>query len=107
VAKTVPLPVHDEEAAADPFEDLPHHADVSGRNGAGRDGDRDGDDGSDGSDGEAADPFGATGAADDEALDPEDLPESLRATSPLLSRAFRATGPQRSVLSQMLLDQGD
>jgi Protein of unknown function (DUF3499) len=33
-------------------------------------------------------------------VDPDDdLPESLRATSPLLARAFRATGPQRSVLS--------
>ena len=32
----------------------------------------------------------------------DDLPESLRATSPLLARAFRATGPQRSVLSDEL-----
>ena len=32
----------------------------------------------------------------------DDLPESLRATSPLLARAFRATGPQRSVLSDDL-----
>jgi hypothetical protein len=36
-------------------------------------------------------------------VDPDDeLPESLRATSPLLARAFRATGPQRSVLSDDL-----
>ncbi len=36
-------------------------------------------------------------------VDPDDeLPESLRATSPLLARAFRATGPQRSVLSEDL-----
>jgi Protein of unknown function (DUF3499) len=36
-------------------------------------------------------------------VDPDDeLPESLRATSPLLARAFRATGPQRSVLSAEL-----
>jgi hypothetical protein len=30
----------------------------------------------------------------------DELPESLRATSPLLSRAFAATGHQRSVLTQ-------
>jgi len=36
----------------------------------------------------------------------DDLPESLRATSPLLSRAFRATGPQRSVLSEDLARPG-
>jgi hypothetical protein len=30
----------------------------------------------------------------------DELPESLRATSPLLSRAFSATGHQRSVLTQ-------
>lgn len=33
--------------------------------------------------------------------DEERLPDSLRATSPLLSRAFAATGHQRSVLTQL------
>lgn len=37
----------------------------------------------------------------------DDLPESLRATSPLLARAFRATGPQRSVLSPDLASPAD
>ncbi len=32
--------------------------------------------------------------------EPDELPEVLRATSPLLSRAFASTGHQRSVLTQ-------
>lgn len=46
------------------------------------------------------------GHADGHDEDDDDLPESLRASSPLLSRAFRATGPQRSVLTQSLPDDG-
>lgn len=47
-----------------------------------------------------------TGGTDERSENGEDvddgdgLPSSLRATSPLLSRAFRATGPQHSVLTQ-------
>lgn len=37
----------------------------------------------------------------------EDLPESLQATSPLLARAFRLSGPQGSVLSRTLLNEPD
>jgi hypothetical protein len=52
-----------------------------------------------------------TGSGDaevsEEPIDDEDLPELLRASSPLLSRAFRATGPQRSVLTQSLYDESD
>lgn len=36
----------------------------------------------------------------DEPAPDDDVPESLRATSPLLARAFAATGHQRSVLTQ-------
>ena len=32
--------------------------------------------------------------------EPDELPEALQATSPLLARAFAATGHQRSVLTQ-------
>jgi hypothetical protein len=32
--------------------------------------------------------------------EPDELPEALQATSPLLARAFGATGHQRSVLTQ-------
>jgi hypothetical protein len=46
-------------------------------------------------------------AVSEESGDEEDLPELLRASSPLLSRAFRATGPQRSVLTQSLYDESD
>ncbi len=45
-----------------------------------------------------------TDPADDDAVDVDDLPESLRATSPLLARAFAASGPQRSVLTQARTD---
>ena len=37
----------------------------------------------------------------------DEVPESLRATSPLLSRAFAATGHQRSVLTQRRAEDDD
>ena len=36
-----------------------------------------------------------------------DEDEEFLPTSPLLARAFRATGPQRSVLTQTLLNEAD
>ena len=42
--------------------------------------------------------------AEPEPAEHEDLP-SLQATSPLLARAFRQTGPQRSVLTQPSADE--
>jgi hypothetical protein len=39
--------------------------------------------------------------------DVDEVPESLRATSPLLSRAFAATGHQRSVLTQRRAEDDD
>lgn len=41
------------------------------------------------------------------AVEDDELPEALRATSPLLSRAFAATGHQRSVLTQRAPDEDD
>lgn len=39
--------------------------------------------------------------------EPDEVPEALRATSPLLARAFASTGHQRSVLTQRAADDGD
>lgn len=39
--------------------------------------------------------------------EPDEELETLRATSPLLARAFRQTGPQRSVLTQSAPDAGE
>ena len=42
-----------------------------------------------------------------DASEADDQDEELLPTSPLLARAFRATGPQRSVLTQTLLNEAD
>jgi hypothetical protein len=57
-----------------------------------------GQDSSDASEGDPDTPPGGTQGEDE-------LPDALQATSPLLSRAFRSTGHQRSVITQALGDQ--